>query len=213
MSGLVLCTLMVRPSWLYNNIQLLKNVNHFYLGLLYPTREAVWNRVDGVVRNESGVRQSPYKMSFNDLMNSKYYPEYFNGTWISDTEIVYLDKVSITRFLSYLSDNWLQFGDLSIYNVATSQIQTVLRNLEYPMYMNYEFSADRLVQFETLLLSSFANGFLFSKLHLFRKYLLVQTSSQKVWSRSTLGTYGLVRLQGGIRAASRILPLVPPNVS
>ena len=79
---------------MYNNIQLLKNVNHFYLGLLYPTREAVWNRVDGVVRNESGVRQSPYKMSFNDLMNSKYYPEYFNGTWISDTEIVYLDMVS-----------------------------------------------------------------------------------------------------------------------
>merc|ERR1719369_1640935 len=80
-------------------------------GLLYPTREALWNRMDGVVNREFEASQPPYKMSFKDMINSKYYPEDFNGTWISDTEIVYPD----------------QFGGLSIYNVATSRIQTVLR--------------------------------------------------------------------------------------
>ena len=50
--------------------------------------------MDGVVNREFEASKSPYKMSFKDMINSKYYPEDFNGTWISDTEIVYPDQVS-----------------------------------------------------------------------------------------------------------------------
>ena len=47
--------------------------------------------MDGV---EFEASKSTNKMSFKDMINSKYYPEGFNGTWISDTEIIYPDQVS-----------------------------------------------------------------------------------------------------------------------
>ena len=50
--------------------------------------------MDGVVNREFEASQSTNKMSFKDMVTSKYSPEYFNGSWVSDTEIVYPDQVS-----------------------------------------------------------------------------------------------------------------------
>ena len=44
-------------------------------------------------------------------------------------------------------------------------------------------------------------------------YLLVKTSSQKVWRRSSFGSYGLIKMQGGRPATTSIIPLAPANVS
>jgi len=115
---------------------------------------------------------SKQRMSYNDFLRYKFYPDYFNGTWISDTEILFPD----------------QFGGLSVNNVATSQIQTVVSHNQFLKIhpVLYQFSADR-------------------------KYLLVKTSSQKVWRRSSFGSYGLIKMQGGRPATTNILPLAPAN--
>jgi len=112
------------------------------------------------------------KIRYNDFLRYKFYPDYFNGTWISDTEILFPD----------------QYGGLSVNNVATSQIQTVVSHNQFRKIhpVLYEFSADR-------------------------KYLLVKTSSQKVWRRSSFGSYGLIKMKGGRPATTNILPLASPN--
>ena len=56
--------------------------------------------MDGVVNREFEASKSPYKMSFMDMITPKYPPEYFNGTWISDTEIAYPDQVSNNKIYS-----------------------------------------------------------------------------------------------------------------
>jgi hypothetical protein len=54
---------------------------------------------------------------------------------------------------------------------------------------------------------------LFFTFFAFRKYLLVKTSSQKVWRRSSFGSYGLIKMKGGRPATTNIIPLAPANVS
>ena len=117
---------------------------------------------------------SKRRMNKNDFLRYRFYPEDFNGTWISDTEILFPD----------------QFGGLSINNVATSQIQTVVSHNQFLAIrpVHYEFSADR-------------------------KYLLVKTSSQRVWRRSSFGSYGLIRMHNGRPSTTNIIPLTPPSKS
>ena len=38
---------------------------------------------------------SKKKITFNDFMGYRFYPKYFNGTWISDTEILFQDQVRL----------------------------------------------------------------------------------------------------------------------
>jgi len=117
---------------------------------------------------------SKRRMTFNNFLSYKFYPDKFNGTWISDTEILFPD----------------QFGGLSVNNVATSQIQTVVSHNQFLKIrpVLYQFSADR-------------------------KYLLVKTSSQKVWRRSSFGSYGIIRMQRGRPASTNIISLAPPNLA
>eukprot|EP00090_Calanus_glacialis_P028875 TRINITY_DN4629_c0_g1_i1.p1 TRINITY_DN4629_c0_g1~~TRINITY_DN4629_c0_g1_i1.p1 ORF type:complete len:673 (-),score=148.29 TRINITY_DN4629_c0_g1_i1:778-2796(-) len=128
--------------------------------------------VTGDAKPNHSPHVSKQRMSYNDFLQYKFYPEYFNGTWISDTEILFPD----------------QFGGLSVNNVATSQIQTVVSHNQFLKIhpVLYQFSADR-------------------------KYLLVKTSSQKVWRRSSFGSYGLIKMRGGRPATTNIIPLAPAN--
>ena len=90
---------------------------------------------------------SKKKITFNDFMGYRFYPKYFNGTWISDTEILFPDQVRLCLTILLRSDFLLQFGGLSVNNVATSQIQTVVSHNQFLKIhpVLYEFSADRLV--------------------------------------------------------------------
>lgn len=111
------------------------------------------------------------QFTFNDFYAVSFYPDFFNGSWISDTEILFRD----------------QYGGLSISNVATSETQTVVSHNQardlHPL--DFSFSADR-------------------------QYLLVKTRSQRVWRRSSYGTYAFVRMNGG-RPDSSAIPLLPPH--
>jgi len=81
--------------------------------------------------NKSAYTSKP-KIKYNDFLRYRFYPDYFNGTWISDNEILFPD----------------QFGGLSVNNVATSQIQTVVSHNQFRKIhpVLYEFSADRSVR-------------------------------------------------------------------
>eukprot|EP00092_Neocalanus_flemingeri_P005220 GFUD01005613.1.p1 GENE.GFUD01005613.1~~GFUD01005613.1.p1 ORF type:complete len:872 (-),score=205.25 GFUD01005613.1:288-2903(-) len=128
---------------------------------------------DSEAKPDHSPHVSKRGMTFDDFLRYKFYPSYFNGTWISDTEILFPD----------------QFGGLSVNNVATSQIQTVVSHNQFLKIhpVLYQFSADR-------------------------KYLLVKTLSQKVWRRSSFGSYGLIKMQGGRPATTDIIPLAPTNL-
>ena len=157
-------------------------------------------------------------MSYNDFLQYKFYPEYFNGTWISDTEILFPDQVRLIQTVPLCCDHLLQFGGLSVNNVATSQIQTVVSHNQFLKIhpVLYQFSADRSVYFMKLLLVQLQFLYalqLFFTFFAFRKYLLVKTSSQKVWRRSSFGSYGLIKMRGGRPATTNIIPLAPSNVS
>ena len=69
------------------------------------------------------------KINFRDYLSYKFYPNTFNGTWISDSEILYLNK----------------FGSLVIYNVETEGTQQVMPHSIFLQLhpISYEFSADR----------------------------------------------------------------------
>ena len=86
-------------------------------------------------------------MNKNDFLRYRFYPEDFNGTWISDTEILFPDQVRFKVYSYNISNHELQFGGLSINNVATSQIQTVVSHNQFLAIrpVHYEFSADRSV--------------------------------------------------------------------
>ena len=86
---------------------------------------------------------------YNDFLRYKFYPDYFNGTWISDSEILFPDQVRDIRILIFFNQLLLQFGGLSVNNVATSQIQTVVSHNQFRKIhpVLYEFSADRSVHF------------------------------------------------------------------
>lgn len=116
--------------------------------------------------------KQPY--TFNDYVSLTYYPEAFNGTWISDTEVLFRD----------------QYGGLSITNVASASTRTVVSHNQildlHPV--DFEFSADR-------------------------SYLLIKTSSQRVWRRSSFGSYALVKIgEDGRPAAGPPVPLLPTGV-
>ena len=69
------------------------------------------------------------KINFRDYLGYKFYPSTFNGSWISDTEILYLN----------------QFGSLVIYDVQTEGTQLVMPHSIFLKLhpISYEFSADR----------------------------------------------------------------------
>jgi len=77
----------------------------------------------------SSARQGRTKYSFNDFLRYSYYPLPFNGTWVSDTEILFRDR----------------WGGISITNVATSETQTVVsHNLAVSLHLlDFTYSADR----------------------------------------------------------------------
>ena len=80
-----------------------------------------------------------------------------------------------------------QYGGLSITNVATSETQTVVSHNQainlHPL--DFSLSADR-------------------------SYLLVKTSTQRVWRRSSYGSYSLVKMVNG-RPSATAVPLLPPH--
>lgn len=108
---------------------------------------------------------------FTNFISYSFYPKFFNGTWISDTEILFSD----------------QYGGLSINNVATHVIQTVVSHNQFRQFhpVEYEFSADR-------------------------QYLLLKTSSARVWRRSSIGKYSIHRMVAG-RPSGSLIPLIPAN--
>lgn len=77
----------------------------------------------------SSARQGRTRYSFNDFMRYTYYPRSFNGTWVSDNEILFRD----------------QWGGISLTNVATSETQTVVsHNLAVSLHLlDFTYSADR----------------------------------------------------------------------
>ena len=93
----------------------------------------------------------------------------------------------------------LQFGGLSIRDVSTSSTRTAVSHNQFLQIhpASYKFSADRsaLDPFPPISISFFA-----------RKYLLVKTSNQRVWRRSSFGDYGLLRMaQDGRPASSTVI--------
>jgi len=126
-------------------------------------------------RPVSQLKIGQRSMSYDDFLRYKFYPTFFNGTWVSDTEILFRDR----------------FGGLSIRDVSTSSTRTAVSHNQFLQIhpASYKFSADR-------------------------KYLLVKTSNQRVWRRSSFGDYGLLRMgQNGRPASSAVIPLRPPNTS
>jgi len=119
----------------------------------------------------SSARAAGNKFTFDNFVRNRYYPGRFNGTWISDTEILYRDS---------------NYG-ISINNVATSETQTVVSHNQAMQlhFQDYSFSADR-------------------------SYMLVKTSSIRVWRRSSFGSYAIVRMVDG-RPTSDAIPLEPPH--
>ena len=118
--------------------------------------------------------ESAAGVTFNDFMRFTFYPDSFNGTWLSDTEIVFRDGA----------------GGLSLMDVAGRETRTLVSHDQWRRLhpVSWALSADR-------------------------RYLLVQTSSQKVWRRSSFGQYGLLRLSSrGRPTTTRLLPLQPPGV-
>ena len=101
----------------------------------------------------------------------------------------------------------LQFGGLSIRDVSTSSTRTAVSHNQFLQIhpASYKFSADR---------SALASFLPLFHLHLCytRKYLLVKTSNQRVWRRSSFGDYGLLRMaQNGRPASSTVTNLLISN--
>jgi len=122
-----------------------------------------------VRKDASGKR----KMTFKDFLHYSFYPDHFNGTWISSSELLFPD----------------QFGGLSITDMDTSTTSTVISHNQFTKLrpVTYQFSADR-------------------------KYLLVKTAEQKVWRRSSIGTYGLLKMNNqGRPSSTATISLAPPG--
>jgi len=110
------------------------------------------------------------KIQFSDFLRYTFYPDSYNGTWLSDNEIMYLDSV----------------GSLSIHNLKTKRKNILIEASTFLRLhpISYEFSADR-------------------------KYLLVKEASQKVWRRSSIGSYVLIKFLNGYPQTNRLIPLEP----
>jgi len=111
-------------------------------------------------------------MTYGDFLSFKFYPSTFNGTWISDTEILFQD----------------QYGGLSVHHVDSRETRTMISHNQFLRIhsVTYKLSADR-------------------------RYLLVQTSKQRVWRRSSVGGYALLKLgKDGRPTSSKLLSLAPP---
>ena len=93
---------------------------------LRSVAEALVRRSNG---SDGAVKDDRNKINFHDYLSYKFYPKSFNGSWISDTEIMYLN----------------QFGSLVIYNVETRDTQQIMPyNIFLQLHpISYEFSADR----------------------------------------------------------------------
>ena len=99
----------------------------------------------------------------------------------------------------------LQFGGLSIRDVSTSSTRTAVSHNQFLQIhpASYKFSADR---------SALVLLFYLQYLCWTRKYLLVKTSNQRVWRRSSFGDYGLLRMaQDGRPASSTVTNLLLSN--
>ena len=76
----------------------------------------------------------------------KFYPTFFNGTWVSDTEILFRDRVNkLCRKQIVSLQMVFQFGGLSIRDVSTSSTRTVVSHNQFLQIhpASYKFSADR----------------------------------------------------------------------
>ena len=100
----------------------------------------------------------------------------------------------------------LQFGGLSVRDVSTSSTRTAVSHNQFLQIhpASYKFSADRsLLVLVTLFYLHLCDT---------RKYLLVKTSNQRVWRRSSFGDYGLLRMaQDGRPASSTVTNLLLSN--
>ena len=81
-------------------------------------------------------------MTYEDFLQYKFYPTFFNGTWISDTEILFRDQV---RSGSIPGVQLAQYGGLSLRDVSTSSTTTVVSHNQFLQLhpVSYSFSADR----------------------------------------------------------------------
>ena len=95
--------------------------------------------------------------SLNNTQHSptryKFYPTFFNGTWVSDKEILFRDRVGCFDY-SFMPESallhmhyLLQFGGLSIRDVSTSSTRTAVSHNQLLQIhpASYKFSADRSV--------------------------------------------------------------------
>lgn len=102
-----------------------------------------------------------FSTQLKKIARYKFYPTFFNGTWVSDTEILFRDRVSLllVDFETFISIAWFflqekasffdvictQFGGLSIRDVSTSSTRTAVSHNQFLQIhpASYKFSADR----------------------------------------------------------------------
>ena len=133
--------------------------------------EALVRREDA--NNDEGTLDARKRITFQDYLSYSFYPNTFNGSWLSDTELMYLDRT----------------GSLSSYNFLKEERNVLISNDKFLRLhpVSYEFSADK-------------------------KYLLVKNQSQKVWRRSSIGSYILIKIVNGKALTANPIPLQPDSV-
>ena len=88
-------------DWIYVNIYdcsfLLATERVFILNLF---RHQIQTVAEALVRRDSLAQSEPVKdgrerINFRDYLSYKFYGHPFNGTWISDTEVIYQNQVCV----------------------------------------------------------------------------------------------------------------------
>ena len=79
-------------------------------------------------------------------------------------------------------------GNLALFDVTTNTKSVLISNEKFLRLnpVKYEFSADR-------------------------KYLLVKILSQKVWRRSSIGSYVLIKIVNGVPQTNNLITLKPKS--
>ena len=73
---------------------------HTKVDILHLFRHQIKTVAEALVRRDSpaqsgSVQDGREKFTFRDYLSYKFYGHPFNGTWISDTEVMYQNQVSV----------------------------------------------------------------------------------------------------------------------
>ena len=78
------------------------------------TEDIIHARTEDIIHSP---HVSKKKLTINDFLGYKFYPDFFNGTWISDTEILFMDQVGAFDTVQCNNDDaqliavWWTFGE------------------------------------------------------------------------------------------------------